>query len=258
LHAVEIVFVHEREIFGVALDIARDEGAERDYFQVVVARVGESGDGEFFCQTAAFEFRRDAGVHEDDLSGLESIGEFGRVALIHDLEAALFWIVYDHNPKETIMRRIVTLGALISLLTGCGKTPDAAPKAPGTSAQLAYPVVLTGPRRIVVKDDELSLTTTTVASGLNFPEFAVLDSSGARFSVSKVTDIGRTSTILDMGTTPYRVFLEMKNEGKLGLEESKSRVSDSADSRGAAMRALVGVHSMAELIAACRQSWEWR
>jgi hypothetical protein len=138
--------------------------------------------------------------------------------------------------------RILTLGGLLSLLTSCvAKPPE--PTKPGVSAQLRYPIVLVGQGRVVVKDDELSLTTTTVASGLNFPEFTLLDASGAKFSIRKVTDFGRKSTILDMGTTPYRVFLPLKSEGTLSLAQAKALIANPE---------VEAAHSIPELIEALR------
>jgi hypothetical protein len=149
--------------------------------------------------------------------------------------------------------KIVKLGVLLSLLTGCSPKPEPPPTKPGVSAQVHYPVVLVSQQRVVVKDDEESLTTTTVASGLNFPEFALLDSSGAKFSIGKVTDFDRKSTILDMGTTPYRVYLPLKNEGTLVLADAKKLVTG-----GKNVPAIANTTSMQELIDACRRSWEWK
>jgi hypothetical protein len=138
------------------------------------------------------------------------------------------------------------------------------PEKPGVSVQLRYPVLLVSAHKFAVKDDEASLTTTTVASGLNFPEFAVIDSQGAKYSVTKVTDFGRKSTILDMGTTPYRVFLEMKSAGQAGLSDAQALVESAmadpnADPATAqvAQRTIRSTKSVAELIERCHNSWDW-
>ena len=99
----------------------------------------------------------------------------------------------------------------------------------------------------MVKDDEASLTTTTVATGLNFPEFTLIDSDGARYSVVKATPFGRKSAWLDMGTSQFRVFLELRTNGKLDLASAKALVKDSDGSR-----AIDGAESIAQLIEACR------
>ena len=156
-----------------------------------------------------------------------------------------------------MVRWIAMIGALISFLIGCARKPADAPAvAPGTSARLSYPVLLTGQGRLVVKDDELSLTSTTVSSGLNFPEFQLIDSGGARYSIRKVTEFGKKSAFFDMGTTPFRVFLEMKSEGPASLSSAKSLVLAAAGQAG--KQAIDGAQSHAELIDACRRSWEWR
>ena len=148
--------------------------------------------------------------------------------------------------------RFVKLGMLFSLLTGCKPEVAEVPTKPGVSVAVRYPVVLVGQGRVVVKDNELDLTTTTVASGLNFPEFTLLDSTGARFAIGRVTDFDRKSTILDMGTTPYRVYLPLKVEGTVGLGEAKRLVT-----WGKSVPAVASTTSMGELIEACRRSWEW-
>jgi hypothetical protein len=149
--------------------------------------------------------------------------------------------------------RIVKLGVLLSVLTGCGPKPAEVPAGPGVSVKFNYPVLLVGQGRLVVKDDLLDLTTTTVASGLNFPEFALVDSNGRKYSVERVTDFGRKSTILDMGTTQYRVFLQLKDEGELSLAAAKALVSG-----GRSIPAVNSTQSLRELIAACSKSWEWQ
>ena len=148
--------------------------------------------------------------------------------------------------------RVMILSSLLGMLTGCASEPPV-PTKPGVSLPVVYPVVLIGQGRVVVKGNELDFTTTTVASGLNFPEFALLDSAGARFSIGKVTDFDRKSTILDMGTTPYRVYLPLKGEGSLTLPAARALVTG-----GKSVPAAENAKSMRELIEVCRTSWEWQ
>jgi hypothetical protein len=165
--------------------------------------------------------------------------------------------------------KIMTISALISLLTGCVKRPAEPPKAPGASAALSYPVLLAGERNLVVKDDEESLTTTTVASGLNFPQFKVIDSDGMEYSIRKVTEFGKQSIFLNMGAKPFRVFLEMEGDGKISLSKAKNvvlgvalepngMVSSTPHGTQIATETIQGVQSLAELIQVCRKTWEWR
>ena len=161
------------------------------------------------------------------------------------------------------------IGTLISLLTGCAKKTEPAPLKPGVSAPLTYPVLLAGERNLIVKDNQASLITTTVASGLNFLEMKVIDSAGMQYSVRKVTPFGRRSVVLDMGTSQFQVFLDMKAEGNISLAKAKSLVLGialephgivSGTDHGAeiATRTIQGAQSLAELIQACRTTWEWR
>jgi len=167
--------------------------------------------------------------------------------------------------------KITMLSALVSLLTGCARKPaePPSPKGPGVSAPLSYPVLLAGERNLVVKDDEESLTTTTVASGLNFPQFKVIDSGGTEYSIRRVAEFGKRPIFLDMGTTPFRVFLEMRRDGKISLTNAKALVLAvalepnglvSGTSHGAqiATQTIQGVQSFDELIQVCRKTWEWR
>jgi hypothetical protein len=166
-------------------------------------------------------------------------------------------------------RKITMISALISLLTGCARRPSEPPKGPGVSAPLSYPVLLAGDRNLVVNDDEESLTTTTVASGLNFPQFKVIDSDGMEYSIRKVTEFEKQSTLLNMGTKPFRVFLEMEDDGKVSLATAKNLVLGvaldpnglvSSTPHGAqiATQTIQSVQSLAELIQVCRKTWEWR
>ena len=161
------------------------------------------------------------------------------------------------------------LGMLISLLTGCAKKEAPPPNAPGVSVSLQYPVLLIGNGNLIVKDNEEALTTTTAASGLNLPEYKAIDSTSAQYSIRKVTPFGQESVWLNMGTKPFRLFLEMKEDRKISLEQAKTLVrgvalepntttSRSPHGSEIAMERIQRAQSVAELIEVCRKSWEWR
>jgi hypothetical protein len=164
-----------------------------------------------------------------------------------------------------MLLRIAMLSALISLLTGCGDKPNAAtapqPTGPGTSIPLAYPVVIAGDRRLFVYDSEERLTTTSISSGMYYPEFTYIDSAGVEYAVSGVTEFGRKPAWRDMGTSPFRVFLQMKAKGRISLEKAKPILIDSAtkpedlvgaEGKANAIRRIGGARSFVELIAVCR------
>jgi len=166
------------------------------------------------------------------------------------------------------MDRIIVLAALMSLLTGCSAR-SAPATAPGVSLELSYPILLVSDRNLIVKDDEAGLTTTTAASGVNFPEYKIIDSSGKTLSVVKVTSFGKRSEFVDMGTTPFRVFLQLNRESKLSLEDIKGLVVNAAlapngivsgTDHGAeiAKQRIAACKSLSQLIDACRKTWEWR
>jgi hypothetical protein len=163
--------------------------------------------------------------------------------------------------------KIIVLSSLISLLAGCAAKAPVAEK-PGVSLALNYPVLLASDRNLLVKDDELNLTTTTVASGVNFPEFKLITADGAVYSIVKVTEFGKKSTFMDMGTSQFRVFLELKRDPEMTLQTAKAFVlgvalspnGDVSGERGAAIarKRIDGCKSFAELVEACRKTWEWR
>jgi hypothetical protein len=158
------------------------------------------------------------------------------------------------------MRTIVKLSVLLSLLTGCAERPAApVPTAHGVSAPLRYPILLAGARQLAVKDNEESLTTTSVATGLNFLEFTLLDSDGHKYTIVKVTPFGWKSPLLDMGSSPFRVYLELKSRGVLSLVEANSMVRAAARAGGEVQdahdvsRAIDGATSFLRLIEVCRK-----
>ena len=153
------------------------------------------------------------------------------------------------------------LGLLLGFLTGCGTKP---PEGPGTSAVLRYPVLLIDDRRMEVRKDALSLTSATVATGLVYEEYSLIDADGARYAVGKVTEFGKKSVVWDMGTSQFRVFIELKAKGKMSLGEMKELAKatagrdDLVTDKAAAGRAIDGAGTVAELIRLCGESWRWR
>jgi hypothetical protein len=153
----------------------------------------------------------------------------------------------------------VKLSALFSFLPGCAPKP---PKGPGTSVPLQYPVLLLGQHRVVVKPDEFKLTSTNIASGLNFEEFTLIDAAGRQFSIPRVTEFGKTSGLFDMGTARFHVYLHLKSAGQPSLADLKSLVKqmirpDSVKDPAAAARKIDAATSPAHLIEICSRAWSW-
>jgi hypothetical protein len=148
----------------------------------------------------------------------------------------------------------VNLLALLSLLPGCGPKK---PAGPGISEPLQFPVLLVGQRRVVVKPDVEKLTTTTIATSLNFPEFALIDSAGRPFVISQVTAFDRMSGLLDMATSSFQVFLHLKPAGQPTLGQLKSLVKQTAIAPEAEAREVDEAASLPQLIERCSTSWRW-
>lgn len=172
------------------------------------------------------------------------------------------------------MRNVLLLSALFAFLTGCFSKPkppepiEPAPTAPGTSAPLHYPVVLLSSRTLYYKANADELLTTKVASGMWFPEYMLLDSDGMYYDILKQTEFGKKSPWLDMGTSSFQVYLKLKSLKKVDLAEAKELVLKSAITpygpastpKGEQIaRETVGAsRSVAELVQACENSWNWR
>ena len=92
-----------------------------------------------------------------------------------------------NTASRRIGRAIVKLSVFFSLLTGCAPKPTA----PGVSAPLQYPVLLFNYRRVVVRNDEVSLTSSTIATGLNYPEFTLIDSGGTQLASGRLPNLAR-------------------------------------------------------------------
>lgn len=157
------------------------------------------------------------------------------------------------------------LSAFLSLLTGCAEKSAPSPKAPGVSLRLSYPVLLVGERNLLVKDDERTLITTSVASGgVYYSAYRFIDSASMQYVVKNATAFGKKSVFFDMGTTPFQVFLDLKPVGKIGLAKARSIVLAAATKpEGAigphgkeiATDKVGGAKSIRELIEVGRNPW---
>jgi hypothetical protein len=125
------------------------------------------------------------------------------------------------------MIRIMKLTALFSLLTGCGGSKPEAPAGPGTSIQLQYPVLLAGGESsdIRVVDDVVTLTTAKMSAGAVYMNLRILDAGGKLYEVVKETKPdGRSPAWRDLGTSSYRVHLELKRLRDPSLDQAKQVV----------------------------------
>ncbi len=167
-----------------------------------------------------------------------------------------------------LLRHMGKLGAVLAFLTGCGAKPEP-PAKPGTSIGLTYPVVLAGGgRTIAVRDSELNLTTTTGASGLNYTELQIIDSAGGLYAVRKTTPFDRPHSWQDLGTSQYRVHLELRRIRSLDVEQARRILLDvvrtpggawnfSPEAQARAAARIRGFDTLAGLIAGCGNSWDW-
>jgi hypothetical protein len=163
------------------------------------------------------------------------------------------------------------LWTMLLTLLGCAPKPVVTlskPEKPGVSLPLAYPVLLAGEKTYRVYDDEESLTTTRVSSGLYYGDMALFDSNGELFQTVGITDFDRKPAWRDMGTSPYRVFLQLKSKGKPNLDKIKAILIDVARENHAtgldypngldvATRKIQSCNSVPELIKECRNSGNW-
>ena len=165
------------------------------------------------------------------------------------------------------------LGALFTLLSGCtSPKPPPAPGKAGTSIQLAYPILLlsTLSPDITVFENEERLTTTTQSSSFNPLTQQIIDSNGGLYSVKKATPVSEMRGVWrDMGTSSYRLFLEIKLDKQIDIGQAKHMVLESVRSPSSdwnqppdrLKRTIERVQSyptLADLIARCSKTWEWR
>jgi len=170
---------------------------------------------------------------------------------------------FPSPPSLDLARRIAA--ALLSLLPLTGCTPKSSAPAPGVSVPLAYPVLLIGQRSLDVRDSEEELISIRGASSLNLMERVLLDSEGRLFAVARAEPAaGAKPILLDMGTSPRRHAVEIRERPKPSFAEIRSlvleQVSDPASVWAGDPRAVEKVRSLSsvgELIEACREAWNW-
>jgi hypothetical protein len=169
------------------------------------------------------------------------------------------------------MIRIMKLTALFSLLTGCGGSKPQAPPGPGTSIPLQYPVLLAGGESTTIRvvDDEVSLTTTKVSAGAVYMNLRIIDAGGKLYEVVKETQPeGRSPAWRDLGTSNYRVHLELKRLRDPSLDQAKRVVLEVIESPRSlwslypdgvriATEKVRAFDTLSALIDGCRRAWEW-
>ncbi len=161
------------------------------------------------------------------------------------------------------------LAALFSLLPlkGCKQAPP--PPVAGVSIALRYPVLLIGQRTFDVRDSEASLINVPGASSLSLFERVILDSDGRLFEVVSAVPVkGSKPFFLDMGTGSrlFEVVLREKKKPtfsriqELALIQIHAPNSTWSDDPGSAAKATARIRSLGsveELIASCREYWNW-
>ena len=165
------------------------------------------------------------------------------------------------------VRFLATVLSLFSL-KGCKPAPPP-PAVAGVSIALRYPVLLIGQRTFDVRDSEASLINIPGASSLNLYERVLLDSDGRLFEVvSARPEAGSKSILLDMGTGPRRFEVVLREKRKPSFETVQELAlaaihapnsiwSDDPGYTAKAEAAIRSVKSIEELIASCREYWNW-
>jgi hypothetical protein len=160
--------------------------------------------------------------------------------------------------------------AMLSLfsLKGCKPAPPP-PAVAGVSIELRYPVLLIGQRTFDVRDSEASLINVPGASSLNLIERDLLDSDGRPFEVvSARPEAGSKPVLLDMGTGQRRFEVILREKTKPSFDEIQKLAlsvihapnsiwSDDPGYTAKADAAIRSVKSIEELIASCREYWNW-
>lgn len=178
----------------------------------------------------------------------------------------------DTGTTRRTLAPLKFLSALGALITGCASPKPLVPDRAGTSIPLTYPALLIGTEvpTLNVYGSEMELTTTQVSTGLSYPVQQIIDSSGNYYVVSRSAPFGKVKSVwLDMGTTPYRVFLELKLKKHVNLEQARKMVLEAVRSPRAgwvkdpvalqkAVRWVQSYRSIGDLIAGCRTDWPWR
>jgi hypothetical protein len=97
------------------------------------------------------------------------------------------------------------IGALLSLFSGCSEKLAEPPKEPGMSLELRYPVLLVGERNLIVKNDEASLITTSVANGgVYYAIYTFIDSAGTEVCMDGHGNVAFQSISGDEIKRPHR------------------------------------------------------
>lgn len=155
------------------------------------------------------------------------------------------------------------LSALLQLLTSCSFWK---PSAPGTSVPLHYPVLLFRDNDFTSRKDEKQLIETNTAVGITYEDYTILDSSGAQYSIRKVTAFNRPrfGDFFSMGTSTFKVFLQLKSHGKPNMAKAKETLnavamrSSEIQNKSTATREINAARSFAELVELCSSPWNWR
>lgn len=166
-----------------------------------------------------------------------------------------------------LVRLLATALSLFSL-KGCKPAPPP-PAVAGVSIELKYPVLLIGQKTFDVRDSEASLINVPGASSLNLIERVILDSDGRLFEVvSARPEAGSKPILLDMGTSPRRFEVVLREKSKPSFETVQELAlaaihapnsiwSDDPGYTAKAEAAIRSVKSIEELIASCREYWNW-
>jgi len=166
-----------------------------------------------------------------------------------------------------LVRLIPALFSLL-LLKGCKPAPPP-PAVAGVSIGLRYPVLLIGQNTFDVRDSEAELVNVPGASSLNLVERVILDSDGRLFEVVGArVEAGSKPVLLDMGTSRRRHEVVLREKTKPSFEEvwklvlAEVRAPNSVWSEdpgytAKAEAAIRSVRDAGELIASCRESWNW-
>jgi len=120
-----------------------------------------------------------------------------------------------------------------------------------------------------VRDDKDTLITTRGSSGLSFLDMKIIAADDKVYEIRKVTPFGKKFFLMDLGTSPFQVYLELKRPRPITLPKAKALVidvvtaphgfvSDTANGLRVATDRVQGAKSVADLIEPCRTSWQWR
>src|SRR5262249_31452722 len=115
----------------------------------------------------------------------------------------------------------------------------------------------------------LALTTTTQSSSLIYTAQRIIDSKGGLYEVKTASPIGEVrSAWKDMGTSPYRVFLEIRFREQVSVEDVRKMVLENVRSPRnqlsrpperlrKAVEAVRSYRNLDELIAGCANQSAW-